>query len=216
MNQQWQMLLARVDALSLRERVFLFLSVFVCVLAAADFIWFTPATVAHHQLLARFSAQNAELNRLRNELRVSGTPSDPGKEARESLQDAQAHVQEINAQIKALAPADAKGPALELVLQRLLRRQEGLTLISLDTLKSDTLTAGVGAVNADLVRAAAATGVTKRGLEIKVAGPYGELVKYVQALESALPGLRWGALELKSDKRSNELTLRVYAIEVQL
>jgi MSHA biogenesis protein MshJ len=53
-------------------------------------------------------------------------------------------------------------------------------------------------------------------LVLKVAGPYGELVKYVQALESALPGLRWGTMELKTDKRGNELTLRVYAVGVQL
>ncbi|WP_342617865.1 hypothetical protein [Rhodoferax sp. GW822-FHT02A01] len=216
MKQQWQELLARVDALSLRERVFLFLSVFVCVLAGADFFWFTPATVAHRQLLQRFSAQSAELDRLRNELRVSGVPSDPSKDARDELQSAKARVQELNAQITALAPTDTKGPALELVLQRLLRRQDGLTLVSLDTMQSANASGSNGAAASASAANAGDAAVSKRGLVLKVTGPYGELVKYVQALESALPGLRWGTMELKTDKRGNELTLRVYAVGVQL
>ena len=216
MKQQWQDLLARVDALSLRERVFLFLSVFVCVLAGADFIWFTPATVAHRQLLQRFSAQSSELDRLRNELRVSGVPSDPSKDARDELQSGKARVQELNAQITALAPTDAKGPALEQVLQRVLRRQDGLTLLSLDTLQSDKASGPNGAAASVPSATAVDAAVSKRGLVLKVAGPYGELAKYVQALEVALPGLRWGTMELKADKRGNELTLRVYAVGVQL
>ena len=51
MKQQFQQLLLRIDALSVRERIFLFLSVFICVLALADFVWFTPAQVAHKALL---------------------------------------------------------------------------------------------------------------------------------------------------------------------
>jgi MSHA biogenesis protein MshJ len=53
-------------------------------------------------------------------------------------------------------------------------------------------------------------------LVLKVSGPYAELVRYVQALEAALPGLRWGAMELQADKRGTVLSLRVYALGVQL
>ena len=210
MKEQWQTLLTRVDALSMRERIFLLLSVFVCVLAAADFVWFTPATVGHRQLVQRFSAQSGELDRLRNELRLSGLPTDAGKHARDDQQALADQLKQINAELAAVAPADAKGPALEAVLQRLLRRQEGLTLLSLDTVKTTAVSAGTQAT------AGVLNGVTKRGLEIRVAGPYAELVRYVQALETALPGLRWGAMELKAGKRSSELTLRVYAVGVQL
>lgn len=211
MMEQWQTLLARVDALSMRERIFLLLSVFVCVLAAADFIWFTPATVGHRLLVQRFSAQSGELDRLRSELRLSGLPTDAGKQARDDKQALADRLQEINAELANAAPTDAKGPALESVLQRLLRRQEGLTLLSLETVNQATAPAQAGAANTGLP-----AGMSKRGLEIRIAGPYAELVRYVQALETALPGLRWGNMELKADKRVSELTLRVYAVGVQL
>ena len=208
MKEQWQMLLARVDALSLRERSFLFLSIFVCVLAAADIVWFTPATAGHRLLIQRYAAQSGELDRLRSELRLSGVRVDPSRQVRDDLQAVRMEVEALDAELTKAAPSGQKGPALETVLQRLLRRQEGLTLLSLDTVKAE---GGVGAV------AGLPPGMTKRGLEIRVAGPYAELVRYVQALENTLPGLRWGGMELKSDKRGiNELTLRVFAVGVQL
>jgi MSHA biogenesis protein MshJ len=212
MKEQWQTLLARVDALSLRERVFLFMSVFVCVLAAADFVWFTPATVGHRQLIQRFAAQSGELDRLRSELRLAGVRVDPSRQVRDDLLAVQKQVAELNAELAKAAPTDQKGPALEAVLQRLLRRQEGLTLLSLDTVKAEAVSPSGPAVIGNLP-----SGMTKRGLEIRVAGPYAGLVRYVQALEATLPGLRWGAMELKSEKRStSELTLRVYAVGVEL
>jgi MSHA biogenesis protein MshJ len=211
MKHKLEQLLERIDALSTRERLFLFLSVFVCVLALADFSLFTPAQTAHKLMVQRFAAQSAELNRLRAELVTSGVPADSGKSVRHELAEAQSELDALNAQIAALAPKDQKGPALDLVLQRLLRRQEGLVLLSLDTLKPEA-----DAVAAVASAAALPAGFSKRGLVLKVSGPYAELVRYVQALEAALPGLRWGAMELQADKRGTVLSLRVYALGVQL
>lgn len=207
MMTQWQQLLERMDALSLRERVFLCLSVLVCVLAVADFVWFTPAQTAHKQLVQRFASQSAELERLRNELRLAGVPSDLGRTAREELQLDKQRLQELNAEIAAVAPSDAKGPPLAQLLQQLLRRQPGLTLVSLDTLKPSA-----GSTERTDPAAALPQGVSRQGLVLKVAGPYADLVRYVQALEAALPGLRWGPMELRSDQRSSELSLQVYAL----
>ena len=63
--------------------------------------------------------------------------------------------------------------------------------------------------------ASAPAGLVKQGMEIKVTGPYAELVRYVKTLEGALPNLRWGALQLKSDQQAPELTLQVYVVGVQ-
>lgn len=211
MTPQLQALLDRVDALSLRERLFLCLSVLVCVLALADFVWFTPAQLAHKQLVQRFATQSVELDHLRSDLAEAGVPADTGKAAREELQDSQRRLQEINTEIATLLPADTRGPPLEQVLQRLLRRQDGLTLISLDTLKPEATAGAAGTSGATAMPA----GVARRALQLKVAGPYAELVRYVQALETALPGLRWGVMELRAEQRSSELSLRVYALGAQ-
>jgi MSHA biogenesis protein MshJ len=97
------------------------------------------------------------------------------------------------------------------VLVQFLRPYNKLTLLGVSTLNSDASVAPSAAT----ASATDPTSVSKRGLELKVAGPYEELTRYVKALESALPTLRWGAMQLKSDKQQvPELSLQVYVVGV--
>jgi len=57
--------------------------------------------------------------------------------------------------------------------------------------------------------------MTKKGLELRISGPYPALVRYVQQLETALPALRWGSMTLKSEVQPPELTLQVFVLGVQ-
>lgn len=209
MKAQWEKLLERIDALSLRERVFLFLSCIACALALADVLWMSPAQTSHRQLTQRFASQSAELDRLRSELRTVAQPVDPSRVVRDDIAAATSRLAALNTEIQALVPMAQHGPALEQVLVQLLRRQEGLVLMALSTEKPEQAVAAAGAASVS------PAGVTKRGLELRVAGPYPELVRYVKTLESALPALRWGKMQLKGDRQPPELTLQVYVVGVQ-
>ena len=209
MKQWWQQQVVRIDALSLRERAFLFLSVIVVCMALADVLWLSPAQVAHQQATQRFAAQGTELSRLRDELKSTAQPVDASKAVRDDIAAANARLEAVNQEIKAVAPLADGGPGLEQVLVQFLRRQEGLTLLSTGTLKQDA------AIPVAPATVAAPTGLSRRGMELRVAGPYPELVRYVKTLEIALPALRWGALQLKSEKQPPELTLQVYVVGVQ-
>ena len=74
MKQQWEQLALRIDAMQLRERVFVFLTIIVCCGALADTLWVSPAQVAHKQASQRFAAQETELQQLRNELQSLAQP----------------------------------------------------------------------------------------------------------------------------------------------
>jgi MSHA biogenesis protein MshJ len=210
MNALWEKYAARIDALSLRERMFLFLSVLVCCLAIADTLWLTPAQQAQRQLVQRFGAQTTELNRLRSELQTTGRPSDETLAMRQELESIQSKIDAVNQDIQAGGPTDAGGPALEQVLMEFLRRQDGLTLLGTGTLQAESRAAASGGGTAKVL-----PGLTRRGMELRVAGSYPELVRYVKALETALPKLRWGPMQLKADKPVPELTLQVYLVGVQ-
>jgi len=208
MKQQWIRLLERIDALSLRERVFLFVSVIACALALSDVLWFSPAQTQYKQLTQRFASQSAELDRLRIELKAIARPEDPSVAVRAEIAAADSRLNALNADIKTLVPLVQNGPELEQVMVQLLRRHDGLTLMGLTTLKTDATTPASGT-------AALPAGMSKRGLELRVSGSYAELVRYVKTLEAAMPALRWGALNLKSEQQPPELTLQVYVLEVQ-
>ena len=207
----WDKQSARVDALSLRERVFLFVSVLAVGLAAGDSLWLSPAQVAYKQVTQRFATQNSELVRLRAELGAAGQPVDASKAVRAEIEAESVKLDALSRDIKAIAPLAEGGPALEQVLVQFLRRHDGLTLLGVGTMQQDLATAPANAAQV------AGVGVVKRGLELRVSGPYAELVRYVKALENALPSLRWGPMLLKSDKQqASELTLQVYVVGAQL
>ncbi len=203
MKQWWLQQSARIDALSLRERVFVVVSVIACCLALADVLWLSPAAGAHQLQTQQFAAQNAELQRLRTELQNSPKPVDVNLPLRTEVAALQQQLAELQSRIA--ADADSGSPALEPVLAEFLRRREGLTLLSTATLAADA-TAG---------KESTVPGITRRGVELKVSGPYGELLKYVKSLEQALPNLRWGPMQLRSEKQPPELTLQVFVLEVQ-
>jgi MSHA biogenesis protein MshJ len=207
----WDQQSARVDALSLRERVFLFISVLAVGLAAGDSLWLSPEQVAYKQVTQRFATQNSELVRLRAELGAAGQPVDVSKAVRAEIEAETVKLDALSRDIKAIAPLAEGGPALEQVLVQFLRRHDGLTLLGVGTMQQDLAAAPANAGQA------AGVGVVKRGLELRVSGPYAELVRYVKALENALPSLRWGPMLLKSDKQqASELTLQVYVVGAQL
>ena len=208
MKQWWQSLAVRIDAMSLRERGFIFLSVILVVLAMADVLWLSPAQTAHRQVVQRHAAQAVELGRLRAEMIAVAQPVDANKSAREALAATQAQLQYVMQDIKTLAPVAENGPPLEQVLVQFLRRQPGLTLLSTATLAPEAISTSSSA-------GAAVPGLSKRGLELRVAGPYTELNRYVKTLEAALPSLRWGVLTVKKGSQTAELTLQVFVVGVQ-
>ncbi len=207
MKLWWEKQAARIDALSLRERAFMFVSVIALALALADVLALSPAQVTHAQLKQQFAAQSTELHRLREELGATAQPVDASQAVRDELATLDARVQAVNQDIQRMAPLAQGGPALEQVLVQFLRRREGLTLLSVGTLQPETSSAATPVVGTP--------GLTKRGVDLRVSGPYAELVKYVKTLEEALPVLRWGPMLLKSEKQAPELNLQVYVVGAQ-
>jgi len=204
MKQRWQQLVTRIDALNLRERVFLFVAIIVCTLALADSFWLSPAQMDYTQATQRVAAQNLELKRLRDALQGMAQPMDASKAVRDEISEINLRLDTVNEDIKLVAPLAEGGPAIEQALVQFLRRQEGLTLLSTGTVKQDAAPAPAAAGSAPVL--------ARRGLELSVSGSYSELVRYVRTLENALPTLRWGMLELKAAKQPPELTLQVYVV----
>ena len=209
MKEKWQKLALRIDAMQLRERVFLFLTIIVCCAALADTLWLSPAQVAHKQATLKFAAQETELQRLRAELKGLAQPVDANKAVREDIAAANQQLDAINQEISAVAPLAEGGPAIEQTLVQFLRRQDGLTLLGTGTIQD-------GGASTSTASAAASKqpGLSRRGLELSVAGSYADLTRYVSTLENALPTLRWGTLHLKTTKQAPEMALQVYVVGV--
>lgn len=218
MKVWWARQSARIDALSLRERVFVFLAVLACLGALADTVWLTPATAEHEQLRQRFARQSAELQRLRDEFRTMALPADSTRPAREELASIRASLDGVNQGIREAQVATQAAATLGDALIHLLRKQEGLTLVRTTALPGVSPLAAPSASQAAGTAPASPGGaqaVSRQGIELTVAGPYAQLTAYVQSLEKALPAVRWGAMKLSSEKSPPELTLQLILVGVQ-
>lgn len=209
MKAWWKLQSARIDALTLRERVFLFVSILAAFIALADVVWLSPAQTAHTQLKQRFAKQSLELERLREETKAEALKPSPARLAREESARIRTETDNINQQINQVSASTTQGTPLAQVLEQFLRRHGGLTLVSTTTLAPD---ASAGKVQQT---GGLPVGLSRTGLELTVSGSYPELVGYVRTLEKALPNLRWGKMKLTSDTQPPQLSLQVYVVGVQ-
>ena len=212
MNTSWKSLSTRIDALSLRERAFLFLSLIAVCVALVDQLWLAPARTAYQQAQQGFEQENVELQRLREELRAKAVQPEPGRKVGEEITQFKASIANANREISALSNATDDAMTLPKVLVHFLRQQKGLTLVRTGNLATDVVS---GATQGPVAGVAAPAAVARNGLELTVSGSYSELARYVQTLENAMPNLRWGTFKLVADQQPPQLSLQVFFVGPQ-
>jgi MSHA biogenesis protein MshJ len=200
MKQWWTAQAARIDALSLRERIFLFVSFIVVDLAVMDAAWLSPAQATHKLLSQRVASQGVELQRLRSELSAKGQPADVMRPLQLERAALEAQLATVNAHIQRVSPAVSESGALTRVLVQLLAQQAGLTLVKTAALVPDE---------------AGSAGLTRQAVVFTVRGSYPDLTRLLQKLETELPDVRWGTLKLNSEKQAPELVVQLFLLGVK-
>lgn len=229
----WERQARRIDALSLRERAILFLSIVAVLAAVFDAVVLTPLSARTAQRGAAQAQQSSELSQLREQFVAASRTvgADPAVELRQRLEAAQAERTQLNAALREAGSINS-GEGLSAVLQRLLAQQPGLVLERLELLDDTPVTlptlsplyalAGVAPTPAPAPSAQRPTlptmpGMSWQGVELQVQGGYRELQHYLQALEHELPGLRWGEMRLAASAPGDapRLVAQLFLLKVQ-
>ena len=214
-DRWWALQVARIDAISLRERILLFVAAVACVGALANWAWLAPAQDTQQRLLRSLDQQTVELTQARADLAAVARPVATQATVRAELSEVEASMASSRQLLRALsspsATQSAQSTPLTQLLVHLLQRHDGLTLLHTTTMSDADLKPSVRTA----VVAALPNGAVRRGVELTVAGPYTELTRYVGTLEQVLPQVRWGTLWLRSEKGPPELTLQLYLVEAR-
>jgi MSHA biogenesis protein MshJ len=207
MSEFLKTLAARVDALSLRERIFLFLSVLVVCGAVFDTFWLSPANTLHSQLMLRLDKQSVELSRLREMVKLSTHTDASAARAQDLLVQLDADIEQADDAVRQLLPPADAAPLVQ-AMSQLLRRHPGLSLIKTTAL-ANAASAASAVTAKDLPN-----GLVKHGIEVTVAGKYADLARFVSTIEVAMPYVRWGQMTLKSteDQTAPQLTLQLFLL----
>ena len=206
----WDVQAARINALSLRERMILFFLVVAISIVLVDEVWLSPAQLSHQQLTQRFDKQSAELQRGRDELMLVGTSVDVNKALRDEIAAARISLDAVRQVITSVSEV-MTDESLPQVLVHLLRRHAGLTLLN-TTYPAPQVVIGKADQAVGVDDSLRSGGLTRQDVELKVSGPYLELVRYVETLEDVLPQVRWGSMKLKSETPLTELTLELFVV----
>lgn len=201
----WQRQARRIDALSLRERAMLFLGVVAVLALLFDTLVLTPLSARQKLRSTTQAQQSTELAQLREQfVALSQNVEDPGGRLRAQIDAARAERERLDAALRSAAGSSAGLPGM---LQRLLAQQPGLVLEKLALLDD----------NPSLAALPTLPGISWQGLELQVQGSYGDLQRYLQALERELPGLRWGELRLDAGSGNTRprLQAQLFMLKVQ-
>lgn len=220
-RMQWARLVARIDAMSLRERVMIFAAAASLLVFAINAMFLDPLLAEQKQLVLQVVQQQAKMQAVQAQLQAVTQGKNDG-----ALISLRAKVRQLQQQLGAgeaylesrrdkLVPPDRMGALLEQVLN-----QNGrLQLVALETLAAEPLLDTPALKPADTAAINGVTGqerqVYKHGVKLTVRGSYADLVQYLTALEKLPTQMFWGSAKMSVQQYPvTEMTLTLYTLSL--
>lgn len=218
----WKKLSTRVDALTLRERAMLFAMTGALIIFTAFFFFLNPAYTGQKTLLMTMGSQQDNIAGVEAEITqtIVAHSTDPDAPERARLQKLRADAQALSASLMAMQQGMVPAERMTGLLERMLRSQRSLKLVSMRTLRDGE---GEGQSAPEPAPAAAAPGAPppppallhRHGVEVVVQGSFADMVAYMEALEAMQGQIFWGGATLKTQTwPQSTLTLRVFTVNL--
>lgn len=218
---QWARLVARIDAMSLRERVMIFAAAAFLLVFAINAMFLDPLLAEQKQLALQVVQQQAKMQAVQAQLQAVTQGKNDGAiialraKVRQLQQQLGAGEAYLESRRDKLVPPDRMGALLEQVLN-----QNGrLQLVTLETLAATPLLDTPALKPAGTAATNAVTGqerqVYKHGVRLTVRGSYADLLKYLTALEKLPTQMFWGSAKMSVQQYPvTEMTLTLYTLSL--
>ena len=206
----WKTWSMRIDAMSFRERILVFLAVAGVALSLMFIGLIEPALKQQEQMLLNSAALQEEIFTLR-EQQATLDPLNQGG-ANSELGRLRAQAKAIEQQVKARESGLIAPDKMIAALKTLMVEQSGLTLISLETEPGKPVLAAPEAnPGAETPPPTPPAEVFyKHGVTMRLQGSYTELTHYVERLESLPWTMQWESVRLDAHAHPRiELTLKL-------
>jgi MSHA biogenesis protein MshJ len=227
MRQQWRKYAARIDALSLRERLMVFAAALAVVVFLGSALFIDPAAARRRILNDQIARQTSEMQALAFQIaeleKKRADPDAANVARRESLRNEIATIDDSLKDMRtSLVPAqDMRG-----LLQDVLARNPRLQLVSMRTLPVAPLVEKPASaekpVPADKAVAAdknatpaTGGGVYKHGIQITIQGSYSDIHDYLSRLEKLNWRMFWARANLNTDEYPRlTVTVTIYTLSL--
>jgi len=216
--KQLAIYLEKIDALTPRERVILFLLLLAGLWVVVDGLVLGALDKSRLAEQEKLAAAAAQIAAAQDSLTRRANRIDPARAVQERLETAR---KALEARMKAVGQQQNRMVAakdMAQVLQGLLRNQPGLRLGNLKTLAAEPLGLPADAKTANAAKTAKPeeAALFRQGVRITLIGGYANLVHYMESLEKLPVGFYWSRAELDASHPPEiELTLTLYTLSAE-
>lgn len=220
MNPLWQKANAKLDAMSLRERVLTFFALLVVLIAVAYLLLISPLLGKQKRVSEQISQQQKLMQDMQSQLAAleKARMDEPNSPMQQRLKQSKKALAEAEEMLRGQSKRLVEPEKMVSLLEQVLRKNERLHLVNLQTLGVTPLldkpavtpsgASGVNVVSTDKQ-------VFKHGVQITLQGSYADLLQYLSALEKAPVQMFWGAAQMKVVQHPTvELTLTLYTLSL--
>lgn len=227
MKRYWEMACTRIDAMSLRERVMIFVAASFVVISLINSLLLDPLFVKQKALSAQVVQQQEKMKELQAAIQslTQARRDDESSPLRVRSKELKQQMQELDGYLQSRRSRLVEPEKMADLLREVLSKNSGLQLISLKTLPASLLIEkpqaaadqpGAAQLANDLQnQTSGQKQIYKHGVKISVRGEYPELLRYVTALEKMPAQMFWGEVDLTVEHYPNSvLTLTLYTLSL--
>ena len=185
----------RLDAMSLRERVLIFLAVAVVIVAIADSALFDPISRRQKVNSQRIHQQEDEIRTMQGQVQAyaQARTGDNAGAKRQRLEKRRLELAALDRELAARRSELVPPERMAKMLHEIVKRNPDVELVSLRSLPATGLTQSLTAI-----LGSGGLALYRHGIEITVSGSYLKMLGYVGQLERLPAKIMWGNMELQA------------------
>ena len=186
----------RLDAMSLRERVLIFLAVAAVMIAVADTALFEPILRRQKVSSQRIQQQEDEIRTMQLQVQAyaQARTGYSANAKRQGLEQRKLELATLDRELAARQSALVPPERMAKMLSEIVKRNPDIELVSLRSLAASGLTS----LTATAAPAPGGLAMYRHGIEITVSGSYLNMLGYVGQLERLPAKIMWGGMELQA------------------
>ncbi|MBI5889665.1 MAG: type II secretion system protein M [Nitrosomonadales bacterium] len=221
-QEQLDKIVAKVDGMSLRERVLIFFAAAFLLVSLINALFLEPLLDRQKKLSAQVVQQQEKMKEVQSQIAnlLQAKQADANSPQRERIRVLRQQLDEGASYLKERRDKLVPPEKMAALLEQVLNKNGRLQLVALETLPASLLIEpAADAATAQAESAVEAIGsdkqIYKHGVQITVRGSYADLLQYLTALEGLRTQMFWGVAKMEVIKHPTvELTLTLYTLSL--
>jgi MSHA biogenesis protein MshJ len=206
LKTQFQGYANRIDAMSIRERALIFITLLVALYLLAVNVLFGPVNAVKDRLQQQISQKRQETQALEAQIQALLAAGDDSAK-RNKIVTLQENLKTMDAELVRVTAGLVPPREMARLIEQMLLKNRGLQVMKMESLPAKPLLEGGS--NAGVT----GTMVYKHGMQIELQGGYLDILRYLRTLEGLPWKVFWGKVSLKAEKYpDSRVSLLIYTL----